>query len=54
MDRRFFREAYNAELILTDLGNSVAGIRDIKHAFADCRAPHLCFAACGSHCRAAG
>jgi len=30
MDRRFFREAYDAELILTDLGNSVAGIRDIK------------------------
>ncbi len=30
MDRRFFREAYNAELILTDLGNSVTGIRDVK------------------------
>lgn len=30
MDRRFFREAYNAELILTDLGGSVAGIRDVK------------------------
>ncbi len=30
MDRRFFREAYNAELILTDLGSSVAGIRDVK------------------------
>ncbi len=30
MDRRFFREAYNAELILTDLSNSVAGIRDVK------------------------
>lgn len=30
MDRRFFREAYNAELILTDLSNSVAGMRDSK------------------------
>jgi len=30
VDRRFFREAYNAELILTDLGNSVTGIRDVK------------------------
>jgi sigma-B regulation protein RsbU (phosphoserine phosphatase) len=30
MDRRFFREAYNAERILTDLSSSVAGIRDIK------------------------
>ena len=30
MDRRFFREAYNAELILTDLGSSVAGIGDVK------------------------
>lgn len=30
MDRRFFREAYHAELILTDLGSSVAGIRDVK------------------------
>ncbi len=30
IDRRFFREAYNAELILTDLGSSVAGIRDIR------------------------
>ena len=29
-DRRFFREAYNAERILTDLSNSVAGIRDTK------------------------
>lgn len=28
MDRRFFREAYNAELVLTDLSNSVATIRD--------------------------
>jgi phosphoserine phosphatase RsbU/P len=28
MDRRFFREAYNAELVLTDLSNSVAAIRD--------------------------
>ncbi|HEY3937701.1 MAG TPA: SpoIIE family protein phosphatase [Bryobacteraceae bacterium] len=30
MDRRFFREAYNAEMILTELSSSVAGIRDIK------------------------
>lgn len=30
MDRRFFREAYNAETILTQLSNSVAGIRDTK------------------------
>jgi sigma-B regulation protein RsbU (phosphoserine phosphatase) len=30
MDRRFFREAYDAELILTDLGSSVASIRDIR------------------------
>lgn len=30
MDRRFFREAYDAELILTDLSSSVAGIRDVK------------------------
>ncbi len=30
MDRRFFREAYNADRILTDLSNSVAGIRDVK------------------------
>jgi sigma-B regulation protein RsbU (phosphoserine phosphatase) len=30
MDRRFFREAYNAERILTDLSSSVAGIRDMK------------------------
>ena len=30
MDRRFFREAYNAELILTDLSSSVAGMRDVK------------------------
>jgi phosphoserine phosphatase RsbU/P len=30
MDRRFFREAYNAELILTDLSNTVAGMRDTK------------------------
>jgi sigma-B regulation protein RsbU (phosphoserine phosphatase) len=29
-DRRFFREAYNAERILTELSNSVAGIRDTK------------------------
>ncbi|MGA8026166.1 MAG: SpoIIE family protein phosphatase [Bryobacteraceae bacterium] len=28
MDRRFFREAYKTEVILTDLSNSVAGIRD--------------------------
>ncbi|HEY7212412.1 MAG TPA: SpoIIE family protein phosphatase [Bryobacteraceae bacterium] len=30
MDRQFFREAYNAELILTDLGSSVASIRDTR------------------------
>jgi phosphoserine phosphatase RsbU/P len=30
MDRRFFREAYDAEMILTDLSNSVAGFRDRK------------------------
>ncbi len=30
MDRRFFREAYNAELILTELSNSVAGMRNKK------------------------
>jgi phosphoserine phosphatase RsbU/P len=30
MDRRFFREAYDAERILTDLSGSVAGIRDTK------------------------
>ena len=30
MDRRFFREAYNTEVILADLSNSVAGIRDTK------------------------
>jgi sigma-B regulation protein RsbU (phosphoserine phosphatase) len=30
IDRRFFREAYNAERILTDLSSSVAGIRDTK------------------------
>jgi sigma-B regulation protein RsbU (phosphoserine phosphatase) len=30
MDRRFFREAYNAEIILTELSSSVAGIRDTK------------------------
>ena len=30
MDRRFFREAYNTEVILTELSNSVAGIRDTK------------------------
>jgi sigma-B regulation protein RsbU (phosphoserine phosphatase) len=30
MDKRFFREAYNAERILTDLSSSVAGIRDIR------------------------
>jgi phosphoserine phosphatase RsbU/P len=29
-DRRFFREAYNAERILTELTSSVAGIRDAK------------------------
>jgi len=28
MDRRFFREAYNSEVILTDLSNSVAGFHD--------------------------
>ncbi len=30
MDRRFFREAYNTEVILSELSNSVAGIRDTK------------------------
>ena len=30
LDRRFFREAYNAERILTELTSSVAGIRDTK------------------------
>lgn len=30
MDKRFFREAYNSEVILTELSSSVAGIRDIK------------------------
>ena len=30
MDRRFFREAYNAELILSELSSSVASIRDIR------------------------
>ncbi len=30
MDKRFFREAYNSEIILTDLSNSVAGIRDVN------------------------
>ena len=30
IDRRFFREAYNADRILTDLSSSVAGIRDPK------------------------
>jgi sigma-B regulation protein RsbU (phosphoserine phosphatase) len=29
-DQRFFREAYNAERILTELSSSVAGIRDTK------------------------
>jgi sigma-B regulation protein RsbU (phosphoserine phosphatase) len=29
-DKRFFREAYNTEKILTDLSNSVAGIRDVR------------------------
>ncbi len=29
MDRRFFREAYNAEIILTELSNSVATIREV-------------------------
>jgi sigma-B regulation protein RsbU (phosphoserine phosphatase) len=29
-DRRFFREAYNAEVILTELANSVATFRDTK------------------------
>jgi sigma-B regulation protein RsbU (phosphoserine phosphatase) len=29
-DRQFFREAYSAELLLTELSNSVAGIRDTK------------------------
>ncbi|HSU32626.1 MAG TPA: SpoIIE family protein phosphatase [Bryobacteraceae bacterium] len=30
MDRRFFREAYNSEVILTELSNSVAGFHDTK------------------------
>src|SRR5450755_928467 len=30
IDRRFFREAYNAEIVLTELGNTVSGIRDTK------------------------
>jgi sigma-B regulation protein RsbU (phosphoserine phosphatase) len=30
MDRRFFRETYNTEVILTELSNSVAGIRDVR------------------------
>ncbi len=30
MDKQFFREAYNTERILTELSNSVAGIRDIR------------------------
>jgi phosphoserine phosphatase RsbU/P len=30
MDRRFFREAYNAEMVLTELSSSVANIRDKK------------------------
>lgn len=30
MDRRFFREAYDAQRILTELSGSVAGIRDTK------------------------
>jgi sigma-B regulation protein RsbU (phosphoserine phosphatase) len=30
IDRRFFREAYNTERILMELGSSVAGIRDTK------------------------
>jgi sigma-B regulation protein RsbU (phosphoserine phosphatase) len=30
MDRRFFREAYNTELILAELSSSVAGIRDTR------------------------
>src|SRR5438552_6097054 len=29
MDRRFFREAYNTEVILAELSSSVAGIRDV-------------------------
>ncbi len=29
-DRKFFREAYDAELVLTDLGNSLPGIRDVR------------------------
>ena len=29
-DKRFFREAYNSEVILTELSSSVAGIRDVK------------------------
>jgi len=30
VDKRFFREAYNAEKILTELSSSVAGIRDVR------------------------
>lgn len=30
MDRKFFREAYDAEVILTELSNSVAGMRDVR------------------------
>lgn len=30
MDRRFFREAYNVELVLTELSRSVSSIRDTK------------------------
>ncbi|MFL6464390.1 MAG: SpoIIE family protein phosphatase [Bryobacteraceae bacterium] len=30
MDRRFFREAYDAEVILTELSSSVASMRDVK------------------------
>lgn len=30
MDRRFFREAYNTEVILTELSNSVAGFHDMR------------------------
>jgi sigma-B regulation protein RsbU (phosphoserine phosphatase) len=30
MDRRFFREAYNSERILSELSDSVAGIRDTR------------------------
>ncbi len=29
-DRHFFREAYNAEMILSELASSVAGFRDVK------------------------